>query len=89
MRNEEHWVTNKLENFLAILEKLLQALEMLQQVYKDNTKLCAHVFEGHKRFKEGWKKVKDDSRRRPSTSRSEVNIKQEKQVVRGNHWLTV
>ena len=40
--------------FLVHLRKsLLQEFEMLQQVDEDNTILCKHAFEWHKRFKEG------------------------------------
>ena len=77
--------------FLVQLEKTpSQALEMLQRVYGDNTMTCTCVFEWCKRFKENHKEVKDDSRsRRPSTSSSEVNIKQVWQVMYGDCWLTV
>ena len=49
-----------------------------------------HIFEWHKRFKEGCEELKDNSRSgRPSTSRTEVNVKRIRQVVCDNHWLTV
>ena len=41
-------------------------------------------------IKEGREEVEDDSRsRRPSASRTEVNVKWVRQVVRGDNWLTV
>ena len=62
---------------------------MFQRVYRDNTILLTHVFEWQ-RFKEGCEVVKDDSKsRRPSTSKTEVNIEQVRQVVCGNCWLTM
>ena len=49
----------------------LDALGMLQEVYGGETMLRSHVFEWHKRFKEGREDVEDDSRSgRPSTSRA-------------------
>ena len=77
--------------FLVQFKKtLLQALEMLQQVYGDNTILHTYVFEWHQRFKEGWKEVNDDSRsRRPSTNRTENDIDWVRQVVRGKRQLTI
>ena len=55
--------------------KMTQGAGGLQQVYEDNTMSCTRVFEGHQRFKESRKEVKDDSRSgRPSASRTEVNI---------------
>ena len=51
--------------------------------------LRTHVFEWHKRSK-GHEEVEDDSRSgRPSTSRTEVNVERVRQVVHGDHWLTV
>ena len=57
--------------FLVRLEKTpSQALEMLKQVYGDNTR-------PRKGFKKGCKEVENDSRsRRPSTSMNEVNAEQ-------------
>ena len=51
-----------------------QALEMLQQVYGDNTVMSRTcVFEWHKRFKAGREDVEDGPRSgRPSTSRTKA-----------------
>ena len=50
----------------------------------------SRVFEWHKQFKEGRKDVEDDSRSgRPSMSRTADNVERVKQMVRGDHWLTV
>ena len=63
---------------------------MLKRVYGDNARSQTHVFEWHKRFKEGRKEVEDDFRsEKPSTSRTEVNFEQVKQIVRGDRRLTV
>ena len=63
---------------------------MLKQAYGDNAMSQTYVFEWHKRFKEGCKEVEDDSRSgRSSTSRTEVNVEREKQIVRGARRLTV
>ena len=49
-----------------------------------------HVFEWHKRFKKGCSEMKDDSRSsKPSTSKTEVNVKQVSQLVSSDRWLTV
>ena len=50
----------------------------------------SYVFEWHKWFKEGCKDVEDNSRSgKPSTSRTADNVERVKQMVCGNHWLTV
>lgn len=52
--------------------------------------LQTHVFEWHKRFKEGWEEVEDDPRNgRLSTSMTEVNVEQVKQIVHVDCQLTV
>ena len=62
---------------------------MLQEVYGDEKMSCSHVFEWHKRFKEGCD-VEDDSRSgRPSTSRNVDNIERVKQMVRDDCRLIV
>lgn len=49
--------------FLARLGKTpSEALNMLQQVYRDETMSCSRVFEWHTIFKEGRKDMKDDPR---------------------------
>ena len=64
------------------------SLEMLQQVSGDNKMLHTRVFEWHKRFKEEREEVKYESGRgRLSTSKTEVNVEQIKQVVCGTRWL--
>ena len=63
-------------------KKKSQALEMLQQLYGDNT---ISLVRG---FKEEIKEVKDDTRM-PSTSMTEVNVKQVRQVECRDCWLTV
>ena len=65
-------------------------LTMLWQVRSANTRLRTHVFEWQKRFKERCRYMKADFRsRRPSTSRSEVNIERVWQMVCGDCRLTV
>ena len=50
----------------------------------------AHVSEWHKWFKEGCEDVEDDSRSgRPSMSGTADNVERVKQMMRGDHWLTV
>ena len=60
-------------------------LEMLQEVYGDETMSHSRVFEWHKRFKEGREDVEDDSKSgRLSTSRTANNVERVKQMVRGD-----
>ena len=48
------------------------------------------VFEWHRRFKEGREKVEDDhSSERPSTSRTDKNVKRVRQKLRSDRRLTV
>jgi len=45
------------------LEKLqLKHLNLLQEVYGDDTMSRTHLFEWHRRFKEGREEVEDDHR---------------------------
>ena len=63
---------------------------MLQQVCRNETLSRSRVFEWHKRFKEVRKDVDvEDDSRRPSTSRTADNVERVKQMVRGDHQLTV
>ena len=56
----------------------------------DNARSGTNVFEWYKRFKEGCKEVEDDSMSgSPSAIKTEVNVEWVKQIVQGNHWLTV
>ena len=68
----------KTEFFVLVGENTQsQALEILQQVYKDNTISCTRIFEWHKRFEEGrrgeGRKITPISGIL-STNRSEVNV---------------
>ena len=74
--------------FLVRLRKSpLEALCMLEQVYKEPTLSHSTVSLWHKRFKEG---CEDDQRcGRPSTSRNETNVELIKKMVRGDRRLTV
>ena len=79
-------------NFLVRLGKTpSDTLEVLQEVYGDETMSRSRVFEWHKRFKEGREDVEEDCRsgRRPSTSRTADNVERVKQMVRGDCRLTV
>ena len=61
-----------------------QSLEMLQQLYGDNTLSHAHVFEWNKRFKVEREKVKDHFRGgRSSRSRADVNVEWIKHLACG------
>jgi len=77
--------------FLVSLGKTLtEALKLLQEVYGDDTMSGTHLFEWHRRFKEGREEVEDDHRSgRPSTSRTEENVQCVREKVRSNHRLTV
>ena len=62
--------------FLAKLGKTSsECFALLQQVYKEETMSRAHVFEWHKRFREGREECEDDqSSGKPVTSRTDSNI---------------
>ena len=77
--------------FLVLLGKTpLEALCMLEQVYKEQTLSHSTVSLWHKRFKERCKDVEDDPRcGRPSSSRNETNVELVKKIVRGDRRLTV
>jgi len=50
-----------------------EALKLLQEIYADNAMSRTHLFEWHRRFKEGREEVEDDHRSgRPPTSRIEM-----------------
>ena len=63
-----------------------EALRMLQEVYGQETISRSHVFEWHRRFKEGREEVEDDARSgRPSSSRMEDNVERVWQKVCQDH----
>ena len=67
-----------------------QSLEMLKQVYSDNTMSWIRVFESQKSFKDSQGEMKDDySCGWHSTSRTEVNVVRVRQLVRCDSQLTV
>ena len=67
-----------------------QVFKMLQKVFGDNTMSCTCIFEWNKIFKKRCKEVKDHSRNgRPSAKSYEINVTQVRQLVYGNHQLTV
>ena len=76
--------------FLVCLGKTpLQAPEIFSKCLEISL-CCVRVFELHKTFKEWHEEVKDNSKNwRPLTSRTEVNVKQLRQVVCGDHRLTI
>ena len=77
--------------FLVRLEKSLsKTLCMLQQVYQEQTLSRSPVFLWYKRFTEGSEDVKDNPNcGRPSISRNKTSVELVKQMVHGNHRLTV
>ena len=78
--------------FLVCLGKTpTEAPKMLQEVYGDVAmSRTRRLFEWHRRFKEGREEVEDDHRsRRPSTSRTDENVKRVRQKMRSDRRLTV
>ena len=69
--------------FLVLFGKTpTEALKLLQEVYGDDTMSRTHLFEWHRRFKEGREEVEDDHRSgRPSTSRTHENVEHVRQKV--------
>ena len=67
-----------------------EALQLWQKVYGDEAMSRLRVFEWCKRFKEGREDVEDDPRSgRPSTPRTDVNIKHVRQMLQKDRRLTV
>ena len=65
-----------------------KALKLLQEVSGDDTMSRTHVFEWHRRFKEKREEVEDDHRSgRPSTSRTDENVKCVRQKVGSDRRL--
>ena len=94
LSNEERKMNTEQQINLKFLVNLgktpPQTLEMLQQLYEDNTMLSICVFEWDKKIKDGGDVVKDGFRSgRPSTSRSEVNTEREMQVDSSDCLLTI
>ena len=77
--------------FLVRLGKTpTEALKLLQEVYGDDTMSRTRLFEWNKRLKEGREEVEDDHwSGRPSTSRTDKNVKRVRQKVRSDRRLTV
>ena len=84
----EHRINPK---FLVRLEKTpTEALRLLQEVCGDDTISRTRLFEWHRRFSEERELVEDDHRSgRPSTSRTNENVKRVRQKVRSDCRLTV
>ena len=76
--------------FLVRLDKTpTEALKLLQEVYGDDAMSRTCLFEWHRRFKEGKEEVEDDHRSgRPSTSRTDENVKRVRQKVQSDRRLT-
>ena len=67
-----------------------EALQLWQKVHGDEAMSRLRVFEWCKRFKEGREDVEDDPRSgRPSTPRTDVNIKHVRQMLQKDRRLTV
>ena len=86
--NDENWVMNKPEIFSLIGVNCHMYFKCFSKCMKIMP-CCTCLFEWHKRFKKKHEEVKDDFRSgRPSTSRTDINFKQVRQVVSDNQWLT-
>ena len=77
--------------FLTRLDwKPVKIIEALQQVYGDSAPCRAVVYDWIKRFKEGRQQIEDDPREgRPSTSKSQENIKLVQNLVREDRRVTI
>ena len=77
--------------FLVRLGKTpTEALQLLQEVYGDDTMSRTCLFEWHRKFKEGREEVEDDHRSgKPSTSRTDENVERVRQKVWSDRCLTV
>ena len=83
---DERRTTNQPEISRPSWKTPTEALKLLQEVYGDDTISRIHLFQWHRRFKDGREEVEDDHRSgRPSISRTDKNVKR----VRSDCRLTV
>jgi hypothetical protein len=67
-----------------------ETYDLLKKVYGDECLSRTQFFEWFKRFKEGRKEIGDDQRPgRPSTSKTEANIKKVGEITRQNRRLSI
>ena len=67
-----------------------ECFKLLKEVYGKDVMSRPRVFEWHKHFKSGCEEVKNDPKSgRPSTTKTDENIKRVKQLVRSDRRLTV
>ena len=79
-----------LKFFVRLGKTPTEALNLLQEVCDDDAMSRTRLFEWHRRFKERREEVEDDHRSgRPSTSRTDENVKRVRQKMRGDRRLTV
>jgi len=70
--------------------KLGKSVRFVEEVYGDECLSCTQVFEWFKRFKEERDKIGDDQcPGRPSTSKTDANIKKVGEIVQQNHHLSI
>jgi len=70
--------------------KFFDTLKMLQKCYGDNTLSKTQVYQWYERFKSGREAVKDDARPgRPSTSKTDENVDEIRQLLIENRKLTI
>lgn len=68
----------------------LETVEMIRQVYKDDTMSRTAIFNWHKQFKDGRQHVEDESRvGRPVTSKTDHNVQRVRNVLNSDRRLSV
>ena len=79
-----------LKSLVCLGKTPTEALNLLQEVYGDDTMSRTRIYEWHRRFKEGREEVEDDHRGgKPSTSRTDENAECVRQKVQSDRRLTV
>jgi len=71
-------------------KSVTETFEMLKITFREEAMCRTQTYEWRKRFKEGRTSVDDDPRSgRPSTSKTDENVAEVREVIRSNRRLTV
>lgn len=88
MKWPEQWINL---NFLVkFKQSQMENYCLLTEVHKDDCMSCTPVFEWYKRFGKGQEEVEDSEYpSRPSTSKTDTNIKKVKQTIQNDQCLSI
>ena len=78
------------KNYVKLGKSITETYDLLKKVYGDECLSHTEVFKWFKRFKEGKEEIRDDQcPGRPSTSKTDANIKIVSEIVRQNRRLSI